>query len=133
MYCENCGNKIQEGYIFCTKCGNKTDHNSNMNLSEKTPIISNDRWWKRLLKVLYVFLYLQVLWIIPAVWIENKSSYVGYYLGQSQYEDTYGQAFWYALLTLVIFVVITRLIKITVLYVAMGVKPNWKKEFRKIY
>jgi cytoskeletal protein RodZ len=68
---------------------------------------------------------LPLLIIIPVVWSENSYSYYG---GGSE-----GEAFWYSLLTLVIYMAIARLIKIAVLYVALGRKPEWKKEFKKLF
>ena len=26
MYCENCGNQIKDGALFCNKCGTKVDY-----------------------------------------------------------------------------------------------------------
>jgi hypothetical protein len=82
---------------------------------------------------MYVFLHLQILWIIPAVWSVNSRQYVGYYSGQSQYQDTFGEAFWYSFLALLICIVILRLIKLTVLYITLAQKPAWKNEFRKLF
>jgi len=58
---------------------------------------------------------------------------VGYFGGESHYEDTYGMAFWYSILALMIYVAIIRLIKVAVLYITIGRKPEWKKEFRKLF
>lgn len=134
MFCTNCGNKIEKDSEFCTKCG------SSLNVSEvKTTIrqrqdlVLGNKWWHRLLKVLYIVLYLPLLLIIPIMWSANSSSYTGYFLGQPRYTDTYGKAFWYSLLTLVIYIVILRLIKVAVLYVVVGQKPEWKKEFKKFF
>ncbi len=126
MYCEHCGNKLQEGYKFCTKCGHST-----VPMQTKTAVVQqstfslNDKWWHRLLKVLYVVSYLPLLIIIPVVWSENSYSY---YSG-----NTTGEAFWYSLLTLVIYMAIVRLVKIAVLYVAFGRKPEWKREFKRLF
>lgn len=133
MFCENCGSKIKEGHKFCTKCGHSNGSSVPVpevkNMSPITTTSVNERWWHRLLKVIYIFLYLQILWIVPLVWSANSSSY-SYYGG---YEDTTGSAFWYSVLAIVIFVVVLRLIKLTVLYVALGQKPEWKKEFKKLF
>ena len=126
MYCEHCGNKLDQKHKFCTKCGHSV-----FTLQTKTDITSqsalslNDKWWHRLLEVLYVVSYLPLLIIIPVVWSENRYSH---YSG-----ETIGEALWYSLLTLVIYMVIVRLIKIAVLYVALGRKPEWKKEFKKLF
>lgn len=134
MFCENCGNKMQEGHKFCTKCGHSNMTSSTAPIIKQTiPLATNEKWWHRLLRVVYIFLYLQILWIVPVVWSSNSSSYSGYYGGTYHYEDTPGAAFWYSVLAIVIFVVVLRLIKLTVLYVAKGQKPEWHKEFRKLF
>ncbi len=133
MYCEHCGNKIEKSHSFCTKCGNLVVRDGALNGSPSKFVISADKWWHRLLKVIYIFLYLQVLWIVPAVWSVNSSEYVGYSFGQSQYRDTYGEAFWYSLLALLIFLVVIRLIKLTTLYIFWGHKPQWDLEFKKLF
>jgi len=126
MYCEHCGHKLEQGHKFCTKCGLSTVPGQPKTTSAQQPALPlNDKWWHRLLKVLYVVSYLPLLIIIPLVWSENSYSY---YDG-----DTTGDAFWYSLLTLVIYMAIARLIKIAVLYVALGRKPEWKKEFKRLF
>ena len=134
MFFENCGNNNESSNKFCTKCGRPTTSKEyQTSAMGNQPRVMGERWWQRLLKVLYIFVYLQILWIVPAVWYDNSTSYVGYYGGKSNYQDTPGEAFWYAVLTAVIFVVVLRLIKITVLYVLMGIKPEWRSEFRKLF
>lgn len=123
MFCEHCGNKMDSSHKFCTKCGN-----SNIPPETKRPSVQqvaiavNDKWWHRLLKVSYIVGYLPLLFIIPIVWSENSC----YYCSD-------GDAFWYSLLTLVIYLIVIRLLKIAVLYVAIGRKPEWKKEFKKLF
>ena len=134
MFCENCGNKLQQGHKFCTKCGHSYDPSIVAQESKKNAAPNlGERWWHRLLKVAYIFLYLQILSIVPPLCSVNNSSYTGYYGGEYHYEDTYGAAFWYSVLAIVIFVVVLRLIKLTVLYIAIAKKPEWKKEFKKIF
>lgn len=137
MYCTNCGNKIEESDKFCTKCGSLSTKGQEQIMVKVTSttslVLSEDKWWQRLLKVGYIFLCLQILWIVPVVWSVNSSTYVGYSYGQYNYKDTSDEAFWYSVLAILIFMVVTRLLKITVLYVAMGKKPNWESEFKKLY
>ncbi len=134
MYCENCGNKLESNHKFCTKCGHSNVATENKRPSmQQAAVVTNDKWWQRLLKVVYIFLYAQILWIVPVVWSTNSTSYSGYYGSTYHYEDTPGAAFWYSVLAIVIFVVVLRLIKLTVLYIAMGRKPEWKKEFKKLF
>ncbi len=123
MFCEKCGNKLKENHKFCTECGHL-----NLDKQEFKKTSSNileQKWWFRLAKVLYIFLYIPLPFVIIEVWSDNTPSH--YY-----YDDSYSEAFWYSLLTLVVWVVILRLIKITFLYIAFGKKPQWKKEFKKI-
>jgi hypothetical protein len=131
MYCENCGHKNDESHKYCTKCGYSISFTSGRPEAKPTPPLSFDeRWWHRLLKVVYIFLYLQILWIVPVVWSEDSTYYNSYY---SRYEDTPGEAFWYSVLAIVIFVVVLRLIKLTTLYIFLAQKPEWNKEFWKLF
>src|SRR3989344_632800 len=114
MFCEHCGNKIQDGYKFCTKCGNSTTSNLSKNFSTSSKLTHNETWWIRLLKVLYIIIHLPLLLIIPLVWSANTESC--YY----SCSGSTGQAFWYSLLTLVIYIVIIRLIKLATMYIAMS-------------
>jgi len=132
MFCKNCGNKLEKGHQFCTECGHPSVFDMSKNEVITHTAINNDRWWHRLLKVAYIFLYIQIIWIVPVVWNLNSSS-SSYVLGKYHYEDTYGEAFWYSLLTIIIFITIVRLIKLAVLYVALAQKPQWKKEFKKFF
>ncbi len=127
MFCENCGNKLKDDHKFCTNCGNS---NTPEIKEEKSQALTDEKWWYRLSKVFYVLLYLPLFLVIPLVWSENSSTY-NYYT--SSYTDTTGEAFWYSLLTLIIWVVVVRLIKITFLYIALAQKPQWKKEFKKFF
>ena len=35
MYCQKCGNKIEEGTQFCSKCGNQVSNNNINRISEE--------------------------------------------------------------------------------------------------
>lgn len=129
MFCENCGSKLKESHKFCTKCG----YSNELETTQKTFSSSDhldQKWWPRLAKVIYVVLYIPLPFLVALVWSENSSTY-NYYTQTSA--DTTGEAFWYSLFTLVIYVVIVRLIKITFLYISFGQKPQWKKEFKKFF
>ena len=128
MYCEHCGNKLNGSDKFCTKCGNVVISDSHHKHSDTR--LSDDRWWNRLLKVAYILSYLPLILILPLVWIESTPYYSSY---SQQYYGSYGEAIWYSLLTLVIYAVLARLVKIAVLYVVSGRKPQWKREFKKFY
>lgn len=127
MFCENCGNKLDSSDKFCTKCGIPVQGNVKPYVS--TTSVSDEKWWYRLLKVVYIFLYFPLPLLLWLVWELNASSY-SYYGG---YTDNSGQAFWYCLITLVIYLAIVRLIKICALYIAIGKRPDWKREFKKLF
>lgn len=127
MFCENCGNKLKKGHKFCTQCG----HSNNPDIkNDKFIPLSDEKWWYRLVKVIYISLYFPLLIIIPIVWVENAPYYSSY---SDRYYGSYGEAFWYSILTLIIYIVIIRLIKIIFLYIALAQKPKWKKEFKKFF
>lgn len=124
MFCENCGNKIQDGCKFCTTCGNPINF-AEIKIAKQSEQSLNDMWWHRLLKILYIFFHLPLLIIIPLVWDENSYSNYG--------SSSSGEALWYSVLTLVIYLAILRLIKLSVVYVVFGRKPKWKREFKKFF
>jgi len=129
MFCTNCGNSISESEHFCTQCGSKHNtHQTKQTAQQKVRATeeSGERWWHRLAKVFYIVIHLPLLLIVPLVWIENSSSYVA----RGIYEDTPALATWYAFLTLVIYLIVVRLIRMTFLYIARAEKPSWKKFFR---
>src|SRR5882724_9687097 len=98
MFCEYCGHKLESSDKFCMKCGKPViviDNNISTT-NQRTSL--NDKWWRRLLNVLYVVAYFPLLIILPITWSVSSSSYVGYFGGESHYEDTYGMAFWYSIL-----------------------------------
>ena len=85
-------------------------------------------------KVIYVISYVPLPVIIYAVWDSNAQ--YSYYSSYTKEWTTYGsdsEAFWYSLLTLVIYLIILRLIKIAVLYVVLGHKPAWRTEFKNLF
>jgi len=133
MYCEHCGNKLDSAYKFCNKCGHRTVITTrNENLADQSPL--GDKWWHRLFKVLYVVAYFPLFGIVPAVWMSNdESCYTSMYSGYTSCYGSDGEAFWYSLLMLVIFMVVLRLVKIAVLYIALGQRPRWKRELKKLF
>lgn len=132
MFCEKCGNKLKENHKFCTECGHS---NLDKQESKQTPSnILEQKWWFRLSKVFYIFLYIPLPFVIIGVWSENDPySYYSSYSNQYYSHGSYSEAFWYSLLTLVVWVIILRLIKITFLYIAFGERAQWKKEFKKLF
>ena len=121
MFCKKCNNQINLDDKFCSKCG------------QSVPTL-NDKWWHRLLKVLYIIAYLPLPLIVLGVWESNKPySYYSYYSNTTISYGSYGAAFWYSILTIAIYFLVLRLIKISVLYVALGYKPDWKHQFSKFF
>lgn len=133
MFCHKCGSEMKSSDRFCTKCGESvyTAEKAAREASSVVPV-TKDKWWQRLLKVIYIIIWLQVLWIVPVVWSVNSTDYT-YYGGQYHTIDTTGSAFWYSILAIIIFVVVVRLIKITTLYIALGQKPQWHKQFKRLF
>lgn len=127
MFCTNCGSKNENDSKFCIKCGNLITLDQEETLIKRPQDTLNENWWIRLLKVLYIFIHIPLLIIIPVVWNTNTESCYYTCSGST------GEAFWYSLLTLVIYMVIVRLIKLATIYIAMGRKPRWKKEFKKFF
>lgn len=121
MFCEHCGNKIQIGHKFCTKCGESVVFESQQQNEQAHAL--DEKWWYRLLKVAYIALYIPLPFVLVIVWSINSSS---------DYNNS-GNYFWYSLLTLTIYLIVARMIKLAILYVAMGSRPKWEKEFRRIF
>lgn len=126
MFCEECGNRYGEGENFCIKCGNSLNGTTDL-VSKKRDTKHNERWWHRLANVVYVVAHLPLLLVVPLVWSENARYYSSY---SEEYRGSDGEALWYCILTIVIWVVVLRLIKIAVRYVASGVKPQFKDLLR---
>lgn len=128
-FCHKCGKKLEEAEKYCAECGTVVlvEKPAKNNFAKKN---ADEQWWLRLAKVIYVILYLPLLAVIPIVWSINALS-CNYY--GTSCSGSYMAAFWYSLLALVIYVVIVRLIKIAFLYIALGQKPKWEKEFTKAF
>jgi len=128
MFCEKCGNQLKESDKFCTECGftidGRKDADTNAEVSEVSghKEAKSERWWHRLGIVVYIFAHLPLLLIVPLVWSENASRY-------SYYSKTYvgsdAAAFWYSILTIAIWLLVLRLIKIALRYVVSGKKPQF--------
>lgn len=130
MFCEKCGHQLNNER-FCPNCGKEIYHTQIEH--DHTPK-SQDKWYLRLARVIYIVLYIPLPFVIFGVWTSNDPySYYSSYSREWISYGSYGEAFWYSLLTLVIWVVILRLIKIAILYIFTGVKPRWKMEFKKFY
>ena len=132
MYCEYCGHKADHGSRYCAKCGYslKLSSPTEKNSTIETLALS-DSWWLRLLKVIYVALYLPLLLVAPLVWSSNAPSCSTYY--PQNCHGSYVTAFWYSLLAIVVYIVVIRLIKVATLYVMLGEKQKLKSEIRKLF
>jgi len=126
MFCEKCGNKYTEGENFCIKCGGALDGSATP-VSRVPETKKDERWWHRLANVVYVAAHLPLLLVVPLVWSENARRYSSYY---KEYRGSDGEALWYCILTIVIWLAVLRLIKMSVRYVAGGVRPVYKDLLR---
>jgi hypothetical protein len=134
MFCEKCGNKIEESSKFCEKCGNRASQEIYRDESHYNKSELENKWWLRLMKVAYVILYIMLIPILILVWNINATGYsYNQYTHSYAYTSTADNAFWYSFLTLIIYLTIIRLVKITSLYISLGLKPNWKSEFKKLW
>lgn len=124
MLCEKCGSPYSAGDKFCTKCGASTSEGDTKSARENLEANREEQWYHRLGTVIYVFLHLPLLLIVPLVWSANSTTYVGG-VGY-RYEDTPGLALWYSFLTVVIWLLVLRLIKISFRYIVSGIKPKFK-------
>jgi hypothetical protein len=130
MFCDKCGHKVNNEK-FCPNCGQEIYHAKIE--TDHTPI-SKDKWYLRLAKVIYIIAYIPLPFAIWGVWASNAPySYYSSYSREWTSYGSYGEAFWYSVLTLVIWVVLLRLLKIAVLYIAAGKKPMWASEFKKLF
>lgn len=127
MFCQYCGSKILKEEKFCSQCG----YSAPSKPEKISPsLLLEERWWMRLAKVFYIVLYLPLLFIIPAIWSDNAPYYNAY---SKKYYGSYEDAFWYSFLFFVIYMITARLIRISFLYVVAGQKPQWKKEFKRLF
>ncbi len=118
---------------FCIKCG----HSIGQEDQSKTVSTNHldQKWWLRLVKVIYIGLYIPLPVVLFLVWSENSEyCFYGYYPNSNlTCIGTLSEAFWYSLLTFVIWVVVLRLAKAAFLYISLAQKPQWKKEFKKFF
>ncbi len=131
MFCEKCGEKLDSKDKFCVGCGNSV--NKEKELKNHT-LNKENKWWVRLFRVIYILLYIPLPFTLYGVWTSNDVyTYYDYYSKKNISYGSFADAFWYSLLTFVIWVIVLRLIKISVKYIAIGQKPEWEKELKKIY
>lgn len=96
-------------------------NNVNQNLEEK--------WWFRIAKVVYIFLYLFLAVGVIASGVDNFYSY-DTDIKSNVYTPGYALA--NVLVVIVVGLVLIKVIKITFFYIFLAQKPSWKKEIRKI-
>lgn len=129
MYCTNCGNKILSSEKFCINCGFQVLSNSDNEPTSQTTLEvtvskkKDEKWYHRLGIVIYVLAHLPLLIVVPVVWSENAEYYSSY---SKAYYGSDLESFWYSLLTIIIWVGVLRLIKMTVNYIVRGIKPKFK-------
>lgn len=143
IFCNQCGSENIIEDNFCVQCGSGLDkeiftHNQVSNIQKEerikniNPSIIKEEWWYRLLRVLYFVLYLPIFIIVPLVWMDNEPyCYNSYYYDNCVNQN--GESFWYSLLTLIIYIFIIRLIKLSIKYIISGKEIKWREEFRRFY
>ena len=131
MFCENCGKELGNKFSFCTECGNsvKPIPSTATSTDDQAVALMNEKWWFRLLKVIYGVFHLPLL-LVSFVILETNSHYD--YTLQTRVEDS-GAVFWYCILSFIIYLAVMRLIKVAVLYVVFGQKPEWRREIRSLF
>ena len=130
MFCTNCGKTIAINSAFCVDCGRPISQEE-IKTSSTTGL--DKKWWFRLAIVIYICLYVPLPFAVVAAWVVNdpESYYDSYFKTWHSY-GSYGEALWYSLLTLVIWLVVLRLVKIIFLYIAFAQRPQWKRELKKM-
>ncbi len=123
MYCEKCGNEYGAEDKFCIKCGSPVGQALGMKPRSSIDIKMNERWYHRLGTVVYVIAHLPLLIIVPLVWTENAERYSTY---SRTYYGSDSEALWYCVLTIFIWVLVLRLIKMALKYIVSGQKPKFK-------
>jgi len=78
----------------------------------------NKKWWYRLLKVVYIFLY----FIIPFIALNSVDG------PENVIERTF-----FLIYLAILCIVGIKIIKISIVYIIKGEKINWKKEFKKLF
>ena len=134
MFCLNCGKKISEKDGFCTGCGEKIQ-NATTTIKQRGQEDLEHKTWYRFLKVIYVVLYLPLpflLWLVyentGKEWVYSTGRlYSGYYVHHPE------EAIIPILITLLVYLIIARLVKIAFLYIFTGSKPQWKREFKRLF
>ncbi len=121
MYCKECGHEYGTDEKYCIKCGKSLDSNYG-------GTGEGGRWYHRLGMVIYVFFNLLLLPVVFAVWSESSKTYVsdGGYGYNYHYEYDYVMGLWYSFLTVVVWLLVLRLIKIALRYIATGRKFQFK-------
>ena len=127
MFCTNCGNKMDSDSNHCTNCGVSVVRTETVvsNYSEQK-VVTNGKWWHRLGVVIYIFFNLLLIPVVFTVWDESSTTYVSNGTYGYHYEDSYGLAFWYSLLTIVVWLLVLRLIKSALQYIVLGKKFQFK-------
>jgi len=93
--------------------------------------------WYRLLKILYFFSYCLVPVIVSIVWDNNAPHEYGSFKHETVwFTHTLGyymQSTLLIFLTIIISIIVIRLMKVIILYIIIGQRPEWKKEFKKLF
>ena len=116
MFCENCGNNIKSPDKFCENCGNPKVA---MSLDETLAKAQNldQKWWYRFAKVFYIALYILLPIYLLFLWDDVRDD----------------ERLTVMLVMFIVYIALARLIKIVFLYITLGRKPQWAREFRRLF
>jgi len=64
MHCDNCSHKLESTDKFCTKCGARVQSEAK---THSVAPVSEEKWWYRLMKVIYIILYVGSIAIVCGV------------------------------------------------------------------
>jgi hypothetical protein len=127
MFCTNCGKGIDGNEKFCINCGRALTKDSGVTSEVKQTVVekvsSDERWYHRLGTVVYVLAHLPLLFVVPFVWSENARYYDVYF---ETYRGSDGEAFVWVIITIVIWLLVLRGIKMMLRYVVGGYRPSIK-------
>lgn len=86
-------------------------------------------WWYRLLKILYILACIFSFLLFAYVWLQNAPIFC--LLGSCP--GSYADAFLFGFEITLVYIVVIRLIKLSVVYVVEARKPEWRREFKRLF
>lgn len=86
-------------------------------------INKGEKWYHRLATVVYIISHLPIFFVVQVVWLEYAREY-SYY--QKTYVGSDLDALWLSFIAIIIYLLVLRLIKMTIKYILNGTKPKLK-------